>query len=237
MAHILIIGGTRGLGNAIAKILNNGENLISLVGRTRHLVTIQNDDNVHLIIKDINKDNNAVKSITKQAYDKYGPINHLILCQRLRDKDNSFDLEIDLAIKFNKSLVDEMNNYWTYDQNNSILFCGSILGKYISNTQDIAYHLSKAAMEQMTRYYAVQLGPKGIRVNNICPYIFIKEETAEYFLQNNKYQALINSTPLRKLQHAKEIAELVEFLCSKKASIITGQNLILDGGYSLTLER
>ena len=180
MSHILIIGGTNGLGNAIAKKMDDGTNLISLVGRKSHLHTIKKNKNILFMFEDLFINPKRYDSILKNAFEIHGGINHLIFCQRIRQKNTTLEEEMNFTVTLSRTFIDNMKYFWAADKNNSILFTGSLLGKYISQTQDISYHISKASIDHMTKFYAVSLGPKGIRVNNICPYVYIKEETEQY---------------------------------------------------------
>lgn len=86
----------------------------------------------------------------------------------------------------------------------------------------------------MVRYYAVTLGPRRIRVNSVSPGTVLKDESKDFYLKNeqlyNLYKGII---PLGRMGTAEEVANVVAFLCSSKASFITGQNIVVDGGLSL----
>ncbi|HEX8096589.1 MAG TPA: SDR family oxidoreductase, partial [Pyrinomonadaceae bacterium] len=84
------------------------------------------------------------------------------------------------------------------------------------------------------RYYAVKLGPRGVRVNCVSPGAVLKDESKDFYLKNERlYNLYRRITPLGRMATSEEIADVVTFLCGPKAAFITGQNIIVDGGLSL----
>ena len=86
----------------------------------------------------------------------------------------------------------------------------------------------------MARYYAVSLGPKGIRVNSISPGTILKGKSTNFFLNDQQlHDAYRNIIPLGRMGTASEVSEVIAFLLSPKASFLTGQDIIVDGGVSV----
>jgi len=105
----------------------------------------------------------------------------------------------------------------------------------------LAYCVSKAGVDQLTRCAALELAPKGVRVNAVNPGVVVTEihkrggmSEADYekFLEHSK-----TTHPLGRVGDPKEIAELVFYLASEKASWITGATYQIDGGRALTCAR
>lgn len=105
----------------------------------------------------------------------------------------------------------------------------------------LAYCVSKAGLDQLTRCAALELAPKGVRVNAVNPGVVVTEihrrggmsdETYEQFLEHSK-----TTHPLGRVGEASEVAELVFYLASEKASWITGATYSIDGGRALTCAR
>jgi NAD(P)-dependent dehydrogenase (short-subunit alcohol dehydrogenase family) len=88
------------------------------------------------------------------------------------------------------------------------------------------YGMTKAAIIQMSKYYAIQFAPYGIRVNTISPGGIKQEQTITF------QKAYIEKTPMRRMAESNEIVDAILFLLSDMSSYITGHNLIVDGGMS-----
>ena len=92
---------------------------------------------------------------------------------------------------------------------------------------------SKAALESLVRYLAVELAPAGIRVNAVSAGL-VETEALEYFPNREKMLGFYKErTPAGRLVEPGDIAEAVCFLASPEADMIRGQTLIVDGGYSV----
>jgi enoyl-[acyl-carrier protein] reductase III len=92
---------------------------------------------------------------------------------------------------------------------------------------------SKAALESLVRYLAVELAPTGIRVNAVSAGV-VETDALKYF--PNREQMLEEGqtrTPAGRLVTPEDVANVVAFLCSPDAEMVRGHTLIVDGGYSL----
>jgi len=105
----------------------------------------------------------------------------------------------------------------------------------------LAYCVSKAAIDQLTRCSALELAPKKIRVNAVNPGVVITklhkrggmaDEDYELFLERSKA-----THPIGRVGEPGEVAELIYFLASEKASWITGATYEIDGGRAQTCAR
>jgi len=95
--------------------------------------------------------------------------------------------------------------------------------------------VSKASLEALTRYLAVELAPLGIAVNAVSAG-YIETSALKYF--PNKEDMLAASretTPAKRKLAVEDVAKVVAFLCTKDAEMIRGQTIIVDGGFSLTI--
>jgi enoyl-[acyl-carrier protein] reductase III len=93
--------------------------------------------------------------------------------------------------------------------------------------------VSKAALEALIRYLAVELAPRGIRANAVSAGL-VETEALDYFPKREEMLAFYRGrTPAGSLVEPQHIADAVCFLASPEASMIRGQTLVVDGGYSL----
>ena len=95
-----------------------------------------------------------------------------------------------------------------------------------------SYNVSKGGINQLTRAMALALADKGIRVNAVAPGTIATELAAKAVLTSDEAKAKIMSrTPMKRLGEPSEIADTVAFLASEAASYITGEIVIVDGGW------
>ena len=133
-----------------------------------------------------------------------------------------------------RQIIEYLAGQFQPRQNNSIVLVSSAASTVIAAEQSAGYHVAKAGLNQLARYYAVVLGAKGIRVNVVAPGTVLKPENQAFYLQNKKLQRLFRKTiPLGRMGTAAEIAEVIAFLSGPRASFVTGQTLLVDGGVNL----
>jgi enoyl-[acyl-carrier protein] reductase III len=118
-------------------------------------------------------------------------------------------------------------------QPGSSLVAVSSLGSVRVLENYVLVGVSKAALEALVRYLAVELAPQGIRVNAVSGGV-VDTDALDHF--PNREQMLSSSTertPAGRLVEPRDIADAVAFLCSPEAEMIRGQTLVVDGGFSL----
>ena len=102
-----------------------------------------------------------------------------------------------------------------------------------ASTLRVAYGTSKAGVIQLTQQQAVELGAHGIRANCVCPGP-VRTKLAMAVHTQDIIDAYHDAIPLNRYGSEREIAEAITFLCSDRASYITGQTLAVDGGFEAT---
>ena len=158
-------------------------------------------------------------------------INNIIFSQRYRGDDPKLDFEV--SLNSTSTIIELLKNKMTKDS--SIVLISSIAIKTILDDQPLSYHLTRAGIYQMTKYYAVTLGSKGIRFNCVLPTKIIKPENYKFYNKKNNPITLMMKkiTPLKRMGNSQDVANLVEFLCSDQSCFITGNSFFVDGGLSL----
>ena len=94
------------------------------------------------------------------------------------------------------------------------------------NDKSPLYEATKAGVVGLVRHFAVRLGPRNVRINALSPGGVANDQPL-WFTEG--YSARV---PLGRLATTRDVAEAVEFLISERSAYLTGQNLVLDGGYS-----
>jgi enoyl-[acyl-carrier protein] reductase III len=103
----------------------------------------------------------------------------------------------------------------------------------------VAVGASKAALEALTRYLAVELAPKNIVVNAVIPSL-VETDAIKHFStlgDPNTIPHAIANTPAGRLVQPEDVAELVAFLCTPAAFMLRGQVIVIDGGYTLIVPK
>lgn len=105
----------------------------------------------------------------------------------------------------------------------------------------LAYCVSKAAVDQLTRCAALELAPRGVRVNAVNPGVVVSNLHRRSGMEEAQYEAFLERSktthPLGRPGDAAEIADLIFFLASDRAQWITGETISIDGGRHLTCAR
>ncbi|HKE20666.1 MAG TPA: glucose 1-dehydrogenase [Kofleriaceae bacterium] len=105
----------------------------------------------------------------------------------------------------------------------------------------LSYAVSKAAVDQLTRCAALDLAPRGVRVNAVNPGVVVTELHRRGGMNEEQYAAFLARTkdthPLGRPGTVGEIAELIAFLASSRSAWITGETIAIDGGRHLTCAR
>ncbi len=115
----------------------------------------------------------------------------------------------------------------------AIVNMASVLGTVGAGAGGAAYVASKHAVIGLTKEGAVQNASQGVRINAVCPG-FIETPMLDHLIQDDpkKRDALVRRHPIKRLGRPEEVADAVVWLCSDAASFVTGQTLVIDGGYT-----
>jgi len=233
MKHVIIVGGTKGLGRELALDLCRSETQVSIFGRTQLVAPESTVSNFPVDLSD----SVARRTAFESAISKHGAIDTIIFCQRYRGQGDAWSGELEVGLSATKDLIEFASQHFAANGPKSIVIVGSVAGPWIAAEQGVGYHVAKAGLETLVRYFAVKLGPLGIRINGVAPSAFIKEESKKYHETHPEARDRMAAlTPLRRMGTAAESAEAVIFLASDKARFITGQILIVDGGLTLQLQ-
>ncbi len=233
MSHSLVIGGTKGLGRVVARKFAGRGDKVSILGRNPSPPSDLESGNVKSFTADISQKEMLLRSL-QNVVEAQGKISYCVFLQRYRGQSDDWEGEFHTTLTATRNVVDFLVPHFMDHGDKGIVMVSSIFSKFVGDSQPASYHVMKAGLDQLMRYYAVLLGKKNIRSNGITPFTFLKEESKSFYLQNRPlidlYQGII---PLQRMGTAEDSADAVEFLCSPRASFLTGQNILVDGGLSL----
>ena len=231
--HTLIVGGTRGSGRALVKLLSENNHVLSVIGRRPPSETDRKLSDVHFWLLNLS-DEKRLSKVCTEIIKQNGKLDNLVFFQRYRGEGNDWKGEMEISLTATKNMIEHFVDQFNDTKSNCVVIISSIVSRFIADEQPLSYHVGKAGLKQMVRYYAAKLGPKGIRVNCISPATVLKDENKNFYLKNKALLDLYKKiTPLGRMGTSKEIANVIDFLCSSKSSFITGQDIVVDGGLSL----
>ncbi len=233
--HCLVVGGTRGIGLALVRhLLDLGNHFVSVIGRTPNASVESSMLSQYAV--DVT-DQTALLSSLDLSTQRYGPVSTVVFFQRHRSGPDGFDTAMAVALGATRRTIDHLvarNSFASGGGSNSIVLVSSIADRYVAPEQPLDYHVAKAGLSQLARYYALKLGPIGIRVNCVSPCVVAKDEALEFY---NKNQWLVDRCrafiPLGRMGRPKDIVNAIMFLAGAESSYITGQNIVVDGGLTL----
>jgi NAD(P)-dependent dehydrogenase (short-subunit alcohol dehydrogenase family) len=231
-SHVLVVGGTKGIGRAVVRRLAGDDQIVSVIGRSQ--AAHHSDQRIKSWAADVSE-LPQLKATLGEIVRARGPLSGAVLLQRYRGSGDDWAGEIDTSLTATRELIEWAGEHFQdLGRGKAVVVVSSIASRYIASEQPVSYHMAKAAMSQMVRYYAVSLGKKGIRINAICPGTTVKEESKAFYAAHPEIEALFRDiVPLGRMGTSEDVAELAAFLLSGRAAFLTGQNIVLDGGVSL----
>lgn len=238
----IVTGGASGIGLAIARTFAQNDIFPVIIGRDDEKLRRAKSelkDNCAVISYDLSY-LNGIPGLVKLIVSEHGNIDILINNAGVNLKkelvevtDDEFNSVIQTNVSAVFALSREVIKNMLSVGSGSIINISSMAAQY-GLPKVIAYTASKTAIEGMTRAMAVELAPKGIRVNCIAPG-FIYSNMAAKALDSDpeRKQRVIARTPMGRMGNPEDIGEAAYFLATAKAKFVTGVVLPVDGGNSI----
>ena len=232
MKKVLITGGTRGIGEAIARLLSEKEYKV-------YINYLKSDEKAENLAREIGavpvKADVSSPKETEEMFSKIGGVDILInnagiaqqkLFTDITSEDWDRMIGVNLTGVFNctKGALPYMIN----KKSGCIINISSMWG-ICGASCEVHYSAAKAGVIGFTKALAKEVGPSNIRVNCVAPGVVDTKMNAN--LSSEDIEILSDETPLCRIGKPEEIANAVAFLATQDASFITGQVLSVDGGF------
>ena len=236
----LVPGGTKGIGLAIAKeFLELGAEVL-VVARTTESIKgkVKNSANLFTMDGDVT-DATFRKSLIDRVTLNWGKLDVLVnnVGTNIRKKFVEYTeeeyrklFEVNL---FSMVEISRLSHALLKKSNDaSVINIASVAGSFDVQTGP-PYGMTKAAIIQLTKHLAAEWAIDNIRVNCVSPWYIETPLTEAVLAQPERLKKILERTPLNRVGKPEEVANLVTYLAMDKASYITGQNIMVDGGMSV----
>ncbi len=242
----IVTGASRGIGRAIAELFAREGASVVLCGRKQ--------ETVDQVAREIESPSGSVlplachvgrledlERMVDRANSEFGRIDILVnnagtnIAQgpALEMTDAQFDKMVEVNLKSVYRLTRLVAGGMCERGSGSIINIASIAG-IRPQFQSLLYSMTKAALIMLTQSYALELGPRGVRVNAIAPGL-VETKLSEYYWKDEaRFQPLMQRQPLKHLGQPMEIAQIALTLASDESSYLTGQTIVVDGGRLLS---
>lgn len=240
----LVTGGTSGIGRETAILFAKAGAKVVVAGRrekegeeTVDLIRAAGGDAV-FVKTDVSKAAD-VDVLVKKAVERFGRLDVAfnnagvegVWVPVARQSEKDFDRTISINLKgVWLCLKYELRQMLRQGGGGAIVNAGSVYG-LIGDAGAAAYSASKWGVIGLTKSAALENARNGIRVNAVCPAAVKTAMADRLFGAAEVRQLAVNSHPIGRFGTPQEIAEAVVWMCSDRASFMTGQSLILDGGF------
>jgi len=247
----LVTGASSGIGRATAVRFAEEGAQVTLVGRARKALfevaaeIKECGGEGFAVVADVTDEQDAER-VVRETIDDFGRIDVLVNAAGILANGSvetttlaAWDemLDVNLRAVFNLMRISVPH---LVERRGNVVNVSSVTGlRAFPNV--LAYCVSKAGVDQLTRCAALELAPKGVRVNAVNPGVVVTEvhrrggmgdEAYEKFLEHSR-----TTHPLGRVGDAREVAELILFLASERAAWITGATYSIDGGRAQTCAR
>jgi len=236
----LVTGGTKGIGLAITKeFLELGAEVLVVARDTKVIQgRLKNSSNLYCMDGDVT-DASFRAALLKKVEENWGKLDVLVnnVGTNIRKKFTEYtEVEIRQLFETNLFSMTELTRlsfpFLKKSGNASVVNIASVAGTF-DVLSGPPYGMTKAAIIQLTHHLACEWAQFNIRVNTVSPWYIETPLTEAVLSKPEALEKIIRRTPMYRVGQPEEVSGIVAFLAMDKASYITGQNIMVDGGMSV----
>lgn len=185
------------------------------------------------------EDKEAVETLTAEIISSYGRIDvcvhtaaACVLHDTLEDNEEIFDLHTDVNVKGSLNINRIVGNEMVKSGGGSIININTMSADSVNSPDGFSYSVSKAALKQLTKWFAVAYAPSNVRVNGIAP-IWIRTPMMSS-RSEDYWNKCVEQVPMGRVANAEDYLGIALYMASDAGKFMTGQTILVDGGWSVS---
>jgi NAD(P)-dependent dehydrogenase (short-subunit alcohol dehydrogenase family) len=238
----VVTGGTSGIGRALSLgLAEAGADVIATARREQQVIEtaaeIERLGRQTLRMPSDVCDRSSLERLLAGTLEKFGKVDILVNCAGIIKRTPTIDIpEEDWNNIINTNLTGTLRACQVFgkpmiDRGYGRIINIASLNSFVALNEVAAYAASKAAVASLTRSLAVEWSKKGVTVNAVAPGVFRTDLNAKLLDSSPRGQELLMRTPMGRFGKTEELIGATVYLASDSASFVTGQVLVVDGGF------
>ena len=238
--RVLVSGGSRGIGYAIANAFAERGAVVAITGReadTLEAAASRMDGEATAVVCDV-ADTGAIEPAVASVIESLGHIDTLVNCAGVNRRkpaldlsEEDYDFVMDINMKGAFLMAKAVGKHMVERKSGNQISIAS-LNTDRPGTQLLPYAASKAGIGSMTKVLAMEWGPHNVRVNAIAPGFILTELTKKVWTNPTMLEWGLPCHPLGRIGRPEDLVSTAIYLASSGAAFMTGQTIYVDGGFT-----